>query len=88
MEGIDWPLFLLLLTLSLMSLVNLYSAGPAFLQKQAVFFGLGYAILGGLLFIDSGCDLLLYAIGGWYLLDNTLHPRTDIRDALVDCFLS
>ena len=65
MAGIDWPLFLLLLTLSVMSLVNLYSAGPAVFQKQAVFFALGYVILGGLLFIDSGelrrFSYLLYA---------------------------
>ncbi len=54
MGGIDWPLFLLLLTISVVSLANLYSAGPAFLQKQAVFFALGYALLGGLLCIDSG----------------------------------
>ena len=75
MGGIDWPLFLLLLTLSVMSLVNLYSAGPAVLQKQAVFFGLGYAILGGLLFIDSGefrrFSYLLYA-GSVLLLILTL----------------
>ena len=75
MEGIDWPLFLLLLALSAMSLVNLYSANPAVLQKQAIFFGLGYALLGGFLFIDSGelrrFSYLLYA-GAVLLLVLTL----------------
>jgi rod shape determining protein RodA len=51
-ERIDWLLLLLLMALSLMSLLNLYSAGHSVFQKQAVFFIVGYALIGGLLFVD------------------------------------
>lgn len=74
-ERIDWVLLLLLMTLSLMSLVNLYSAGRAVFHKQAVFFVLGYAMIGGLLFFDfkklRRVSYLLYA-GSLLLLVLTL----------------